>query len=85
MNSEAAGYSLFVDTAGNVFSTGYFKGTVDFDPSNRIYSLSGFGDYDIFISKLDTSVERPWILYEAGVAKRKLGKKVKVNKKQMRT
>ena len=51
------GSSLYVDASGNVFITGFFSGTVDFDPSvTGSYPLasSGFSD-DAFILKLNSS------------------------------
>src|SRR3989344_5911709 len=54
--SADVGKSIAVDALGNVYTTGYFAGTVDFDPGPGIFNLtttnfSGFPD--IFISKLD--------------------------------
>ena len=46
------GYSIAVDANGNIYTTGYFIGTVDFDPSPGIYNLTSVGGSDIFISKL---------------------------------
>ncbi len=48
------GYSLITDVSGNVYSTGKFTNTVDFDPGVGIYNLTSFGDGDIFIQKLDS-------------------------------
>ena len=49
------GYSIAVDDAGNVYTTGSFEGTVDFDPSSGLFYLNSIGDKDIFVSKLDAS------------------------------
>lgn len=49
------GWEIFVDSAGNVYTTGYFQNTVDFDPGTGISNLSSVGSSDIFISKLDSN------------------------------
>ena len=51
------GFSIAIDTSGNVYTTGYFYGTADFDPGAGIFYLTSVSaSYsDIFISKLDTS------------------------------
>ncbi len=51
--SEDHGKAIIVDNNGNVYTTGYFSGTVDFDPGVGIANLSTIGSHDIFISKLD--------------------------------
>ncbi|WP_310556178.1 LamG-like jellyroll fold domain-containing protein [Flavobacterium sp.] len=54
-------FSIFTDTAGNVYTTGYFQGIADFDPSTSVLNLtSNGGSYDIFVSKLDTSGNLVW-------------------------
>jgi hypothetical protein len=55
------GYGIFVDSSGNIYTTGYFKFTVDFDPSTGGTSvLTSVGDRDVFISKLDTNGSFVW-------------------------
>ena len=56
------GNDVGVDTAGNVYTTGYFTFKADFDPGPGIYDLSAAGNFDIFISKLDSagSFVRAW-------------------------
>ena len=54
------GHAIVTDTAGNVFTTGYFQGTVDFDPGVGIFNLTSVGTYGIFISKLDASGNFVW-------------------------
>jgi len=54
------GYSIATDTAGNVYTTGSFSGTVDFDPGVGTYTLSSTGSSDIFISKLNASGAFVW-------------------------
>jgi gliding motility-associated-like protein len=51
------GFAITVDASGNVYTTGFFKSTVDFDPGSGVFNLTetGFGSGDMFISKLDTN------------------------------
>lgn len=49
-----------VDAAGNVYTTGFFYGTVDFDPGVGVSNLTSIGYSDIFISKLDASGNFVW-------------------------
>ena len=53
-------YGIAVDVSGNVFTTGYFNGTVDFDPGTGTANLTSSGSFDIFISKLDVSGNYVW-------------------------
>jgi len=59
VNSSAQTYSVAVDASGNVFISGTFYGTVDFDPGTGIYNLSAAGGY-IFIARLDASGNFVW-------------------------
>jgi hypothetical protein len=54
------GHSIAVDGSGNVYATGYFQGTVDFDPGAGTSSLTSFGEEDIFILKLDAAGNFLW-------------------------
>ncbi|MCL9805788.1 SBBP repeat-containing protein [Flavobacterium amniphilum] len=47
--------SITCDSSGNVFSTGYFNGTVDFDPGVATTSLTTNGGNDVFVQKLTDS------------------------------
>jgi pimeloyl-ACP methyl ester carboxylesterase len=51
--------AIALDTAGNVYTTGYFSGTVDFDPGAGAHPLSSTGN-SVFILKLDTSGAFVW-------------------------
>jgi len=54
------GQSLALDLLGNVYTTGYFQGTADFDPGVGVFNLTSVGDADIFVSKLDASGHFVW-------------------------
>jgi hypothetical protein len=47
--------TVVTDPEGNAYTTGYFEGTVDFDPGLGVLNLTSAGANDIFISKVDAS------------------------------
>ena len=54
------GVGIITDAIGNVYATGYFEGTVDFDPGSDTLNLTSAGLYDIFIQKLDPNGNLLW-------------------------
>ncbi len=61
-------YSVALDTNANIYTTGSFSGSVDFDPSIGTYSLTAAGNNDMFILKLSTSGNLVWALSNGGVS-----------------
>ena len=56
-----AAYSLALDGAGNVYVTGYYSGTADFDPGPNQFNLTAAGGNDIFVCKLDNAGNFGWV------------------------
>jgi len=54
-------FSVVTDASGNVYVTGNFLGTVDFDPGPGIHNLSAAGYTEIFILKLSASGNFIWV------------------------
>ncbi len=58
------GIDIKVDNEENIYTTGCFSGTVDFNPGTETYNLTsitgGFDGWDIFVSKLDTNGNFIW-------------------------
>jgi len=52
--------NILVDASGNVYTSGYFNDTVDFDPGSGVFNLVSAGDIDAFISKVDASGNFVW-------------------------
>ena len=59
LKTEAA-YGIVIDKAGNIYTTGFFGGTVDFDPGAGVSNLSALSDENIFIQKLDANGDFVW-------------------------
>lgn len=53
--------AIAVDKSGNVYITGGFQGTGDFDPGAAVENLTSAGNEDIFILKLDTDGNFVWV------------------------
>jgi hypothetical protein len=54
------GYSSSIDASGNVYTTGFFAGTADFDPGAGTFNLTSTGGDDAFVQKLDASGNFLW-------------------------
>lgn len=58
--SEDLGNSITTDASGNVYSTGSFIGSVDFDPGAGTFVLTSNALIDVFIQKLDADGNFVW-------------------------
>jgi hypothetical protein len=58
------GYAISVDAAGNSYVSGYFMGTATFGTT----ILTGYGDSDIFIAKLDADGNWLWAKQAGGTS-----------------
>lgn len=52
--------SIALDAFGNLLVTGYYQGTVDFNPGVGLNSLTSVGGLDAFVLKLDTAGNFVW-------------------------
>ncbi len=57
---QDVGYSVTVDSSGNIYTTGLFQGTVDFDPGAGTANLTSNGLHDVFVLKLNSSGNYVW-------------------------
>ncbi len=60
-NNDDIGIALKVDQSGNIYTTGTFWDTTDFDPGPNVNNLIENGSGDIFILKLDASGNFVWV------------------------
>jgi hypothetical protein len=58
--------AIAVDSSGWVYTTGYFNGTVDFDPGPGTFFLTSSGMQDVYVSKLDSAGNFKWALQLGG-------------------
>ncbi|HAS35545.1 MAG TPA: hypothetical protein DCS15_03605, partial [Flavobacteriales bacterium] len=55
------GNSIAADINGNVYSTGTYQDTVDFDPGSSVNTSIGTGSFDAYIQKLDANGNLLWV------------------------
>lgn len=53
-------FALANDDTGNIYITGSFRNSVDFDPGTGNVTLTSNGNQDIFFAKYDSSVQYIW-------------------------
>ncbi len=63
-----AGMGITTDGFDNIYLTGYFSGTVDFDPGTSHYDITSKGGEDIFITRLNYYGEFDWVMPFGGTA-----------------
>ncbi len=64
--SENIPNAIALDSACNVYTTGMFQGSSDFDPGIGIHPLMPVANYDQFISKLDSAGNFIWAVALGG-------------------
>src|SRR6476661_6698087 len=65
--------SIAIDDSGNVYTTGSFANTVDFDPGAGVFNLITLGTSSIFVSKLDASGNFVWAKQMGGYGANSIG------------
>lgn len=57
---------LITDNQNNIYITGYFSNTVDFDPSAGVKNLTSVGGYDIYVAKYKPDGSLVWAVSMGG-------------------
>ena len=76
--NQDRGYALSTDASTNIAVTGFFQGTVDFDPGIGTVNLSASGQSDIFSMKLNDLGNYVWA-NRAGAAGTDIGYGIKID------
>ncbi|MDX1652416.1 MAG: HYR domain-containing protein [Brumimicrobium sp.] len=63
---DGEGVSVTVDANQNVYVTGLFMGTYDFDPTAGTYSIVSAGNRDAFVMKLNSNGSLDWVVQQSG-------------------
>jgi len=53
-------YKAIADDAGNIYATGFFRGTADFDPGPGVFNLTATGGDAVVVLKLDAAGNFVW-------------------------
>ena len=61
--------SIALDNDSNIYLTGFFSGSTDFDPSGGIMKIDSYGETeDVFIAKYNSNAEYAWVGRWGGIA-----------------
>ena len=66
-NSGSHGYYIKLDNSGNIYVSGIFSGTTDFDPGPNVFNLStGLSVFSSYLMKLNITGNFVWAKKDAG-------------------
>lgn len=65
-SEENYGRAIVSDADGNVYTTGNFSGSVDFDPGSEEHTLTAVEDKDVFVTKFDKQGDFLWAIAVGG-------------------
>lgn len=68
VGNNIGGHALTIDSNGNIYTTGSFVETADFDPGSAVYSLTPEGSYDSFVQKMNSDGIFQWAAHMGGQA-----------------
>ncbi|MES2797364.1 MAG: T9SS type A sorting domain-containing protein [Bacteroidota bacterium] len=60
LGEEGSLPTISIDALGNIYSTGYFTGTADLDPSSSVSNFISSGNDDAFVIKMDNDGALLW-------------------------
>jgi hypothetical protein len=60
INGDSYTSEISADATGNIYATGWFTGTADFDPSSATMNLTSAGGQDVYVWKLNSSGAMVW-------------------------
>ena len=78
---DQTGLSITADNIGNVYATGYFQGTIDFNPGDGIFNLSSPAFFNAYLLKLNSNGSFGWVK-NIGGSQDDIGFSVAVDAKQ---
>lgn len=58
--STQSGFASALDAQGNIYTTGFYRGTADFDPDTSLHLMTAVDNDDVFIQKMDPSGNFVW-------------------------
>jgi hypothetical protein len=64
--SQSQSISVTTDNEGNIYSTGWFTGSIDFDPGPGVFNLTSSDNSDTYIMKSDQNGNLIWVRQVAG-------------------
>lgn len=60
-------FSIALDASNNIYTTGDFSGTIDFNPGMGAFNFTSFGGSDVFVHKLDAGGNFAWAKHMGGI------------------
>lgn len=72
-SSGDLGRKIVVDNSGNVYSSGNFQGTADFDPNSGTSNMTSNGSQDVYVLRLSSTGTFDWVNQIGGAGYELLG------------